>query len=539
MNIAFVHYHLKPGGVTRVIQQQIEICKQMGWGFCILAGENPLDLPNTRVIPELHYDLHRSGLGNPAGGENPALLLADQMEREIRSAFGCPPAPQASNRENPEQSGESHSGRCADIIHVHNATLAKNSDLLPAVEILQSRGNRLFLQLHDFAEDGRPTVYSSSPYPSGAHYGFINSRDGEFLSDAGVVPARLHAIPNLISPLPGAIPADESLPDDLFAKPSPAVENSAGRSGSSDGTGNLFALYPVRGIRRKNLGEALLLSIILKNTEIGITLEPNNPADRPSYDFWTDMARQTAAPITFNLARKMRFDQALERADYFISTSVQEGFGFTFLEPWTLGKAVAGRKIPYVHRDFTAEGMRMDWFYDEIPVPVSLIDVQSFRALWLAEAERRLSRFRIALRNQNLDDGARRTQELTEELPLRFHELYGETEAIDFGRLDQENQARVVIALSGDESLRELLIDRCPVLSAAPFTGRLENCREAVRANHQRVYSAYGSARYSGRLEAIYRAAAADRQPSTQAFDKQALLFSFLDPAQIFLISSL
>jgi hypothetical protein len=163
MTIAFIHYHLKPGGVTRVIQQQLGICEAMGWQYCILAGENPLELPNVRIIHELHYDLHRSGLGDPSNGDNPAVMLADQIEAEIRAAMGS-----------------------ADLLHVHNATLAKNSDLLPALHELQKRGNRLFLQLHDFAEDGRPTVYSSSPYPADAHYGYINSRDGANLAAAGV-----------------------------------------------------------------------------------------------------------------------------------------------------------------------------------------------------------------------------------------------------------------------------------------------------------------------------------------------------------------
>lgn len=183
MKIAFLHYHLIPGGVTRVIQQQTGICEQMGWQYCILAGENPLNLPNTVIIPELHYDIHRS---RSSSGSPSAIYLADTIENSTAEFF----------------QDTDHDDL---IIHVHNATLAKNSDLLPALQILQKRQYRLFLQLHDFAEDGRPAVYSAADYPPNAHYGCINSRDLHFFSLTGLPDDRLHSIPNLVSPLPGAI----------------------------------------------------------------------------------------------------------------------------------------------------------------------------------------------------------------------------------------------------------------------------------------------------------------------------------------------
>jgi hypothetical protein len=520
MTIAFIHYHLKPGGVTRVIQQQLGICEAMGWQYCILAGENPLELPNVRIIHELHYDLHRSGLGDPSNGDNPAVMLADQIEAEIRAAMGS-----------------------ADLLHVHNATLAKNSDLLPALHELQKRGNRLFLQLHDFAEDGRPTVYSSSPYPADAHYGYINSRDGANLAAAGVSEDRLHAIPNLISPLPGAIPAESELPGKLF--------RSGSAGGSDPGRRRRFALYPVRGIRRKNLGETLLLSLLCDDLDIGITLEPNNPADMPSYRFWESLAEEIRAPVQFNVAQDIGFEQALERADFFISTSVQEGFGFTFLEPWTLGKGVVGRAIPYVHRDFVAEGMRMDRFYHSIPVPADLFELSGFRDRWMEEAERRLSRFRIALRNQGLDSAAGQTRVLTEGLDAAFDGLYG-SGSIDFGRLDPDNQAMVLRAAAADPQVRGILREGTPELGAPPFAwGAADSGTDsdpgtawepAIRENHRRVYDAYGQERYRLRLEKIYRRVLADRDlvdGSDGSLDKEKLLFSFLDPQMIFLVTSL
>ncbi len=503
MNIAFIHYHLKPGGVTRVIEQQSEICTKKGWNYCILAGENPMGLPNVIVLPELHYDIHRSsssagetGAASLLVGENKAAsLLADEIISKIRAFFSAEP----------------------QILHIHNATLAKNSNLLPALRLLQEKGLRLFLQLHDFAEDGRPGIYSDAPYPANVHYGYINSRDGEYLLRSGIPRHFLHAIPNLVSRPPG--------------NPNSFRQTSGRR---------IMALYPVRGIRRKNLGEIVLLATLLDNLEIGITLPPNNPADRPSHDFWKSTAATICAPVKFEIAAEIGFEAAIERADFFISTSVQEGFGFAFLEPWTIGKSVAGRKIPYVHKDFESAGMDMPWFYDGIPIPRDIIDMDDFRAKWLKEARKRLGRFRIALQNQGLNAGAEKTRVLESGLPQIFRREFELHKSMDFARLDRENQARVVHRCAESNAVKRALLEASPILHSAPFNGRIEECRDIAAANNRQVAAAYGEEKYSSRISRIYAAVASQdpQVPPRKYMDKEKLLFLYLDPARMFLISA-
>jgi glycosyltransferase involved in cell wall biosynthesis len=50
-----------------------------------------------------------------------------------------------------------------------------------------------------------------------------------------------------------------------------------------------------------------------------------------------------------------------------ISTSVMEGFGFGFLEPWCAGKVAIGRRVP-VMNDFILAGMRMSHFYRHLNI---------------------------------------------------------------------------------------------------------------------------------------------------------------------------
>ncbi|MDA3896004.1 MAG: hypothetical protein PF482_07655, partial [Desulfobacteraceae bacterium] len=57
MKIVFLHYHLKPGGVTTVIRQQIRALKD-NCEILIITGEKPqVELGvKTIVIPEIAYD---------------------------------------------------------------------------------------------------------------------------------------------------------------------------------------------------------------------------------------------------------------------------------------------------------------------------------------------------------------------------------------------------------------------------------------------------------------------------------------------------
>lgn len=130
MKIAFMHYHLKPGGVATVLRRQVEAladdCRVL-----VLTGEQPKnDFPaDLNVIPGLGYD----------GTFNRCIQAEQVSEAVIRAIRSKWP------------------GGC-DVLHVHNPLLAKNSLFLKVLKRLQKNGITLFLQVHDLAEDGRPQV---------------------------------------------------------------------------------------------------------------------------------------------------------------------------------------------------------------------------------------------------------------------------------------------------------------------------------------------------------------------------------------------
>ena len=80
-----------------------------------------------------------------------------------------------------------------------------------------------------------------------------------------------------------------------------------------------------------------------------------------------------------------------------VSTSVLEGFGFVFIEPWSAGQCVIGRNIPSVTMDFKKAGLSLDHMYS-----VLLVNGSDYADLGADDADGGLGR-RLA-EIQKLDD---------------------------------------------------------------------------------------------------------------------------------------
>lgn len=115
--------------------------------------------------------------------------------------------------------------------------------------------------------------------------------------------------------------------------------------------------YPVRGIRRKNLGEFALLAALFPEHNYILTLAPKNPLEADAYDVWTEQVRRLGLPMHVNAGALWPFEEIMAQSAGAVTTSIREGFGLAFLEPWTLGKAVTGRDLPDITRDFKAHGI--------------------------------------------------------------------------------------------------------------------------------------------------------------------------------------
>ena len=58
-------------------------------------------------------------------------------------------------------------------------------------------------------------------------------------------------------------------------------------------------LYPIRAIRRKNIGEAILVSLFFRQGDrLAVTLPPNSPADQEGYATWKAFVQEYHLPVS-------------------------------------------------------------------------------------------------------------------------------------------------------------------------------------------------------------------------------------------------
>jgi len=485
LRVAVVHYHLRPGGVTRVIEHAVRALSSRGVKVVVLCGEpiqgGPEGLGNVRVVEGLGYaDAGR-------GEEDTTSKLRDFA----REALGAQP----------------------DLWHIHNHSLGKNAALPAAVMRLAEEGERLLLQVHDFAEDGRPGEYrflverlggeggdrlGERLYPCGphVHYAVINERDMAFLARAGVGQRELHFLPNAVN-----------------------VEEWGNDAGLDEvvRAGDIY-LYVTRAIRRKNLGEFLLWSALGKaGYRFEVSRAPKNPAARPVYDGWVAFARSLNLPVEFEVGarRNAGVAQLMLRARALVSTSVAEGFGLAFLEPWMAGKAVLGRGLPDVTAGLSAMGLDLRHLYSRLDVPLEWIGREVVRRRFAAGMKRSLASYGRRLTGNELE---------------RALNAAVQNEMVDFGRLDEKMQEGVIRRLVKSADDRRLLRPAC-LEPVGPWKSLIEGNREVVRRE-------FGLDRYGDRLMTIYDGVAESEVSKPGRLKSGVLLDGFLAPERFSLLRS-
>ncbi len=504
MLIAIVHYHLNRGGVTQVIANHLRALDAQaalgGEDRCVVLHGGPRvdwpdQLPGTcggeeavHAVAELGYD--------GAQARKPRAL-ASRLTALLRRSGGSP---------------------STTVIHVHNHSLGKNTALAGALAELAGEGWPLLLQIHDFAEDFRPENYerlraaaqcgtksdwTGSLYPQAAHvhYAVLNQRDASILAAAGVEPARLHVLPNPVGdsgPLPPREPARRQLADRFGVPPDRPL-----------------LLYPIRGIRRKNLGEALLWSALARaDWHLGVTLPPLNPVERPSYERWKALAASLALPAAFEIGGEAGLPYAanLAAADRMLTTSVAEGFGLVFLETWLAGKRLIGRDLPEITADFRAAGLRLEDLRPRLNIPLDWIGLAAWQAEVVRAYEATLARFR---------------RQLPPPAELR-RELDGLVVdgAVDFGALSSREQQQILEQVTGSGERQRQLRRLNGWIEAALQPERTVAVVEENAAVVRRVYSLETCGR---RLRELYRAVAdSPRAAARQPFDAARILDEFL-----------
>ncbi|WP_448875290.1 glycosyltransferase [Desulfobulbus propionicus] len=481
MRVALVHYHLQSGGVTRIICHVQRALRRRGITSVVLTGKPPsfqLD-GSFRVVPGLQYEADRPRL-------NPDELVA-LMRREATEALGGAP----------------------DLWHVHNHSLGKSLLLPVALRQLAEEGEHLLFHIHDFAEDGRPANYQAMLermaggrgdvltgllYPQGQHlhYAVLNTRDFRYLREAGLDESQLHLLPN---------------PVDL----GPAEGGQSAPMGKPP-----LWLYPTRAIRRKNLGEFLLWSALTtRETLFATTSGPENPLEQPRYRRWRQVAAELGLPVRFELvgSNGHGFIDLLRMADVAMTTSVAEGFGMAFLEPWIVDTPVCGRDLQEVTAQFAGDGLRLPGCYERLEVPLDWVGEARVHGAALKGLERNLAAYGRKPGPGDLE---------------RVLAAWVRDGRIDFGRLDEAMQEQVLTRVVRHQAQAGLISpDKVP---------EPEILAQPLEENRRILQERYSLARYGERLESVYRQVAGAMVTPCDRLNGEVLLDRFLAPERLILL---
>jgi glycosyltransferase involved in cell wall biosynthesis len=469
MRVAILHFHLRPGGVTRVIELAVESLSTQPVDVLVIGGEPVpescrIAAAGTACVPELAY------------GVSPQS--ADALYDAVDAA--C----------------IRHWGEKADVIHIHNHALGKNFALPIVVARWAGEGRALVIQLHDFAENGRPANYrllkqhlggitglSRTLYPVSqtVRYAVLNSRDRASLEAAGLSNGA-NILPNPVAIPPGGSAIERELFD-----------------------AERLIVYPTRAIRRKNLGEAVLwAALAAEGDKIVLTAGAQSDADRMRHDQWRSLAETLDLPVVFDA--QSRFSRPaydfLLGADVCLTTSVMEGFGMAFLEPFLAGKPLCGRDLPFVTTDFHAAGLRYEGFYKRLEIPARLVDRKALAGSIRERVSAACGDYEISF---------------SEDFITQATASVGDGDSIDFGRLDEAMQSVVIEKIAADPSL----VGKCVPNALTPDF-------DSVRENQRVVIEQYAVPNYGEKLLTLYRESSAQPGGGTEFLDASRVLSAFV-----------
>lgn len=513
MHLYIFHYHLLPGGVTTVIRD----------------GARAL-LARPDLIPNLER-LVVVAAGEDSGGLDPPI------DRRRLDAVGYDDAPATAAGQ--RQLADLLRRRFGDgVWWIHNHHLAKNTRFTGAVLLAAAAGQPMILQTHDFPENARPANLArlqrevpASPYPGGdsVRYAVLNRRDHDALVTAGCPAENIVLLGNPVRPA-AALPAPETEP----ARAARARLLAAASAREPVGSGTYdprrpLWLYPVRVRRRKNVLEAGLLAR-LAGANLVVTLPASSAAETPYSRRVERLFADGAIPGLFGVGERLdahglNFDDLLAAAHLIVSPSVEEGFGFQFVNALQWRRPLLARRLPVLDDLQALLHGYPAVVYDAVRCPLSAAMRNELRTAYAPVVERAADLLPEAA-------GAHLHAALDTILA---------SDMVDFSYLGVPQQEAVLRHCSDPGMAREMrrangeLLDAVQALNDRPLPDRSE-----------RIETAYGDAAFAGRsaalltplsaIDAGMRRPASDPGAADAGIDPAAVRRAFAKPAALRLL---
>ena len=506
------HHHLLTGGVTSVILKSVDALKSYLpeiTRIYLVTGKkinfNNLTLTpevEVKVLPEIDYleGQKLSGRDSPTASSS----LANRLIREFASDNA--------------------------IWWIHNYHLGKNPLFTRALlEIIHGTygdiHQKIVLQIHDFPECGRyenlallESIVKSPLYPLSpdVQYVVLNERDYDILITSGVPQESLTLLENPISPY---TPPRTNSSEKKKTKESLAA--AFGASFPSFITDAPLIIYPIRTIRRKNVMEAGLIARLLEEPVNLIASLPGVSGSEIAYSNLIQKCfEQGLIPGLWGIGEKLEaaglsFEKLIEAGDLIISTSVQEGFGYLFINALQWQRPLLARDLDILKGTKDLFSTFPSHFYSRVDCPLP----ESERKILIASYRRKLMNLSGVLSDQTI-----------KELIFDIEKLL-EREAVDFSFLTPELQYRLLKQLDSvsfkDEVIeinRDLIEQAGELLYGGTLTGMKSSTRAAEL---QRRYSYRSYAAQAAKiLKRFKKGASSESQnhtPKTSADQKEVI----------------
>ena len=216
--------------------------------------------------------------------------------------------------------------------------------------------------------------------------------------------------------------------------------------------------------------EALLLAATADHPpQLLVTLDANSEPERPYAEAVKDLFRRQnhAAVVGFGhelVGNAFGFDDLLLASDAVVTTSLWEGFGFTFLEGANRGIPLVGRNLNELTSDFAEAGFPGDSLYEQFLVPIDRETRAEMitKGRQFAQQQGQL----LGLTNSTIDRFA-------DEVRTIFSD-----DAVDFGFLELKQQLGLIDYLREKAFLEELQsinpTAATPAIFPHDFTERVE-----------------------------------------------------------------
>ena len=360
--LVVAHYHLRPGGVRRVIETALPR----------IAGAGRMD----RVVLAVGEAADTSWISQLRSS-----LSGTPLEIRIHPEFlyWSEQKPTADSLQKICAGVLQECGGAEAVLWAHNLGLGRNIPLALAwAEAVRTNGSILISHHHDFFFDNRWSRWSEmlasgissledaarAVFPVGKNivHVAINRSDLECLSEgfgAGAV-----WIPNSVAPVQHSAPEEKSVPAWV-----------ASRTGSRAP----YWLFPCRLMRRKNIAEAVLLARWLSPEAHVITTGAMTSLDELGYSERLAAASKRNGwnldlSILDGVADHPPISALIARAEAVLLTSLQEGFGLPYLEAAAGGRPLLARSLSNVMPDLVSMGLHAPLSYEEVYVPLDAFD---------------------------------------------------------------------------------------------------------------------------------------------------------------------